>query len=128
ARIVEVAAPGALPERLLSALDAKLALMGAAARAALLAQVTFDTGAKSHLLAFIDPAPGAEPALSGAANEALTFSGLEAGQLDVTFLRASDDMAARMGKVALRFDLPDPVTLSAPSAPGSDPDKPPKLR
>lgn len=130
AKVVEMTPPGAMPELLLSALDAKLALMGAAARSAYLAQVTYDNGAIGHMLAFIDAAPGAEGALSKAASEALTFSGIEAGQLDVAFFRASDAVAATLAKVGLRFDLPEPPepqVVERP-APGMDPDKPPRLR
>ncbi|MEO0484687.1 MAG: SseB family protein [Pseudomonadota bacterium] len=121
--------PGQLPERLLTALDAKLALMGAAAQTAFLALATYEDGSKGHILAFVDAAPGAEDALSQAANEALTFSGLEAGQLDVTFVKAASSVSAQLAKVALRFDLPQPEAevAVAPSAPGMDPDKPPKL-
>jgi len=128
--ISEVAQPGTLPELLLTSLDAKLALMGAAAETAFLARATYEDGSLGHILAFIDAAPGAERALSQAANEALTFSGLDAGQLDVTFLKASDAVSAQLARVALRFDLPQPDAASAapPSAPGMDPEKPPKLR
>ncbi|MEM9854806.1 MAG: SseB family protein [Pseudomonadota bacterium] len=129
-KISEVAKPGALPELLLTSLDAKLALMGAAAETAFLARVTYENGAPGHLLAFIDAAPGAETALSVAANEALTFSGLDAGQLDVAFIKSSSTMAAQLARVALRFDLPQPEAATpAPfGAPGMDPDKPPRLR
>jgi hypothetical protein len=61
-------------------------------------------------------------------NEALVFSGIEAGELDVAFLRASDPAAAVMARVALRFDLPSPAEPAAPVAPGMDPARPPKLR
>ncbi|MEL6913767.1 MAG: SseB family protein [Pseudomonadota bacterium] len=128
-KVAEVAAPGELPERLLTALDAKLALMGAAAETAFLAMATYEDGSRGHILAFVDAAPGADGALSRAASEALTFSGLEAGQLDVTFLRASDAVAGQLARVALRFDLPKARTEAvAPGAPGMDPAKPPKLR
>lgn len=130
ARPVEIERPGGLPDLLLTALDAKLALMGAAARTAYLALVTYEDGIKGHMLAFIDAAPGAERALSQAANEALTFSGIDAGQLDVAFFKASEAVSAKLAKVGLRFDLPTPEVSAAtgPSAPGMDPEKPPKLR
>ena len=61
--------------------------------------------------------------------EALTFSGLDAGELDVGFFEASDPLVARLAKVGLQFDLPDPIAMpSPPGAPGMDPEKPPKLR
>lgn len=49
--------------------------------------------------------------------------------MDVLFLRSADPMTARLAKVGLRFDLPEPaVAASGPSAPGMDPTRPPKLR
>lgn len=120
--------PSGLPEQLLTALDTKLATAAGLAKLAYLAAVTWKSGQRGHLLALIDPLPGAEPALTRAVNEALIFSGLEAGELDVTFLRASDPVAARLAKVGLRFDLPQPRKAEAPAAPGMDPEKPPRLR
>ena len=63
--------------------------------------------------------------------EALTFSGIEAGALDVAFFRAAEPMAARLAQHGLRFDLPQPaeaVQEVMRMAPGSDPSKPPILR
>lgn len=128
ARPVEVTAPGGLPESLITALDAKLPSAEGLARYAFLAGVTYDTGAKGHMLAFIDPVPGAEDSLAQAASEALIFSGVEAGQMDVAFFAASDPIAAKLAKTALRFDLPIPDAGKVQAAPGSDPSKPPKLR
>jgi hypothetical protein len=123
-------APKGVPEVLLSALDAKLAKAGGLATGALLAGVTYRGGRRGHMLAFIDAVEGAREALARAAREALAFSGLEAGELDVAFLRAEGVAAVAMGRVALRFDLPQPVRAepAAPVAPGSDPAKPPRLR
>ncbi len=124
----ELAAPANLPEALLTALDAKLARMGGLATCAYLAAVTYDGGARSHILAFVAPAEGAEDVLSRAVGEALTFSGLEAGTLDVAFLPAAHVLTARLARVALRFDLPTPAMPDVPGVPGSDPDTPPRLR
>lgn len=128
ARPVELCAPAGLPEPLLAALDAKLAAAGGLARFAYLATVTYAPARRGHLLAFVGAAPGAEAALAQAAAEALTFSGLEAGELDVGFFDAADPMAARLARVGLRIDLPDPAEPDAPRAPGSDPNRPPRLR
>ncbi len=127
ARLSEVSAPN-VPEAVVTGLDRKLAIAAGMARFAYLAAATYDDGAQGHVLAFVDAAPGAEQALAGAASEALTFSGIEAGVMDVVFVRASDPLAAHLAKVGLRFDLPEPVAPQAPGAPGMDPDKPPKLR
>ncbi|SFP08166.1 SseB family protein [Tranquillimonas alkanivorans] len=129
ARPQDLSRPDGLPDRLLNALDAKLATASGLARLAYLAAVTYDTGAKGHLLAFIDAAPGAEAALAQATGEALTFSGLEAGVLDVAFFASTDPVAARLARAGLRIDLPEPERPQVPGgAPGMDPDRPPKLK
>lgn len=129
ARVVEIHAPAA-PEALISALDAKLATAGGLAAAACLAGVTYADGRKGHVLGFIDAVEGAENALAGAANEALTFSGIEAGQMDVGFFAGEDVMARKLAAYGLRFDLPVPEKPEPlkPVAPGSDPEKPPILK
>ncbi len=126
----EFRSPTGLPETLLYALDSKLASATGLAKFAYLAAVTYQNRASGHLLAFIDPLPGAEPALAGAVNEALKFSGVEAGQIDVCFFNASNESAGRLARVGLRFDLPQAETaaVDARPAPGSDPAAPPKLR
>lgn len=125
----EFTAPGALPQALLSALDAKLPSAAGLAEAALLAGVTYADGRRGHMLAFLAPRPGAEAALAKAAGEALTFSGVEAGELDVAFLTADDPAAMAMLRVALRFDLPQPELPQTPGAePGMNPERPPILR
>jgi len=128
ARLTEVSAPGGLPEAVVSGLDRKLAIAAGRARFAYLAAATYDDGTRGHVLAFVDAAEGAEKALAAAAGEALTFSGIEAGVMDVLFVRASDPLAAHLAKVGLRFDLPEPADPHVPGAPGMDPAKPPKLR
>lgn len=122
--------PKALPERLVSGLEVKLARAGGLAQCALLAAVTYRGGRRGHMLGFVDAAPGAEPALARAAAEALAFSGIEAGEIDVTFLQSTDPAMLAMARVARRFDLPRPIRPepAAPAAPGTDPDRPPRLR
>ncbi len=120
--------PNQLPETLLTALDSRLAQAEGLADLAYLASVTYRNGKHGHLLALIDTVAGAEDALARAVQEALTFSGLEMGELDVTFIRASDPAAAKLAKVGLRFDLPKTAPVSPPSAPGMDPEKPPRLK
>ena len=126
----ELAAPVGLPEAVLTALDRRLASAEGLARMAYLVAATYAGGRRGHLMAFVDPLPGAEPSLARAVGDALTFSGVEAGSLDVGFFRAADPVAARLARVGLRFDLPEapkpePV---AGTAPGMDPDRPPRLR
>lgn len=129
ARISELTPLRGLPEALLSALDAKLVTAAGLAQGAYLAGVVYDDGARGHLLGFVDAVAGAEPALAKAAAEALTFSGVEAGAIDVGFFAATDPMAAALARVGLQFELLQPATpASAPSAPGMDPDRPPRLK
>lgn len=127
ARPSEVRAPVGLPEVLLTAIDGKLATAMGLAAFAYLVGVTYADGRRGHLLAFIDQVPGAEPALAQIVNEALIFSGIEAGSLDVAFFPASDGISPQLAKVGLRFDLPKPPEAPQPKAPGMDPDVPPNL-
>ena len=120
--------PNQLPESLLTALDARLAQAGGLAELAYLASVNYRNGKRGHLLALIDTVPGAEDTLARAVQETLVFSGLEMGELDVTFMRANDPAAAKLAKVGLRFDLPRMPTNTAPQPPGMNPEKPPRLR
>ncbi|MFE3835769.1 SseB family protein [Pseudogemmobacter sonorensis] len=127
-------APSA-PEALVAALDAKLAKAGGLAEAALLVGVRYRGGRAGHMLAFLGAAEGAEPALARAAREALVFSGIEAGEMDVVFLNPGEGVLPALARVALRFDLPLPEAppraasgAPAPAAPGMDPARPPKLR
>ena len=124
-----VAAPGALPERLLQALADNLAVAAGQADAAYLASVTYQSGRRGHILAFAGAKARAESALVRATGEALVFSGLDAGEVDVAFLATGDAMVAALARVALRFDMAVVGVMPvAPAAPGSDPERPPILR
>ncbi len=127
-RPVALHPPSGLPENLLAALDEKLASAKGLAREAWLARVEYQDGREGPLLAFIDPALAAEKALATAVGEALTFSGLEEGAIDVTFLPASSEIALRLTRVGLRLTLPETSVPAGPKTPGLDPAKPPKLR
>ncbi|HCP80065.1 MAG TPA: hypothetical protein DIT67_00160 [Octadecabacter sp.] len=127
-QITELTAPKGLPEVLLEALDRKLATAAGLAVEAYLCGVTYEGGGRGHMLAFVGTVEGAEGALTAAVNEALVFSGIDAGMLDVAHLEGSDPVSERVAKVGLRFDLPSPQMPSQPGAnPGMDPNKPPKL-
>lgn len=128
--IAEVLPPKGLPQSIMEALDTKLATAGGLAAAAWLVATRDQNGGAGHLLAFADAVPGGEDALAKAVSEALIFTGLDAGTLDVGFFATDDTAMQRIAKVGLRFDLPVP-DVAMPRAlqpPGSDPDKPPKLR
>jgi hypothetical protein len=124
----EVLPPEGLPETLLTALDARLATTHGRAALAYLVATRYDDGRRGHLLAFVDAMDGYEGALAQLVGDALSFSGLEAGSLDVGFFPASDPMCATFARVGLRFDLPQVAEPAVPSAPGRDPEKPPRLR
>ena len=124
ARAKDYFAPDGLPPALLRALEAKLARAGGMAAAALLAGVRYEGGRRGHILAFLDANPASEAALAGTVAEALTFSGIEAGELDVVFLRQGDPAIAKLAAVALSITLPEPPQAEAPpgpQAPGMDP-------
>lgn len=123
-RITEIAPPGALPEALITALDGKLTLAAGLGRSAYLASAHYEDGGRGHVLAIVDAVPGAEEDLARAVSEALVFSGLEAGQLDVTFLRATHPLAAALARHGLRIDIPEPQQ----TGPVRDPNAPPRLR
>ncbi|MEM8576914.1 MAG: SseB family protein [Pseudomonadota bacterium] len=127
ARITALAPPKGLPEALITALDARLAGATGLARFAAIALASYESG-QGHLLAFVGALPHAEGALRQAGAEALRFSGLEAGSLDILFLTADHPMAEALSRIGLRFDIPQPEELGQRPAPGSDPDRPPKLR
>lgn len=123
-----LATPVDLPEALIDALSGRLASVGALARRAWLAGVEYEGGGRGHLLGIAGAEAFAHAALSRTVQEALVFSGLEAGALDVVFLSDSDPLAAELARVGLRFDIPEPVAEQGPSAPGMDPKSPPRLR
>lgn len=128
-RLAEFLPPTGLPDDLLKALDAKLATAVGLAEAAFLAGTKSEDGGAGHLLGFVGAVEGAEPALAKAASEALTFSGIEAGAMDVGFFGPHDPAAAALARVGLKFDLPQPEQRVVQQiTPGSDPDKPPVLK
>ena len=128
-RLAEFSPPIGLPDVLLSALDAKLATAAGLAAAAFLVGTKTQDGGQGHLLGFVAAVEDARPALARAVSEALTFSGIDAGTLDVGFFASDDATAASLAKVGLRFDLPQPqVPKMERAAPGSDPARPPILK
>jgi hypothetical protein len=104
-------------------------LRGGAAARALLTAVNYEGGRRGHMLALIDVDIAAQGALAQAASEALVFSGVDAGEMDVVFLASPDPVVQAMGRVARAMDLVVAVVApAAPPAPGMNPDKPPRLR
>lgn len=130
AKVDRVLPPGGLPEVVIAAIDAKLATATGMAAGAFLVEVVYDTGGRGHLLAFVGAQERAREALVRAASEALTFSGVEAGAMDVGFFAPNDPVVAKLARVGLRFDLPQGEGLqhTPRMAPGTDPSKPPILK
>ena len=129
-RISEFKPPKGMPRQLIEAIDAKLATAMGLANSAYLVAVTYEGGRRGHTLFFVGAVPEAQYALARAASEALVFSNIEAGTMDVSFLRGADPIVQQLERVGLRFDLPQlqqPVTQT-PAAPGMDLEKPPKLK
>ena len=120
--------PENIPQPMLKALDAKLARAGGLASHACLVGTRYPGGEAGHLLVFINVAPGSEETLTRAVSEVLTFSATPTGPFDVGFAAEGSALAQRVEKVGLRIDLPKPDAPAQPSAPGSDPDTPPRLR
>ena len=127
ARAQGFVAPQDVPDALIAALDPRLARATGLAQAAWLAGAEWEGGAKGLVLAFVGAVPEAEQALARSVAEALAFSGLGAGWLDVIFLAPGTAAAQAVARVGLGFDL-TAAEMPAPSAPGMDPDRPPKLR
>ena len=134
-RPVDFGAPRLSPAMLgllLPAFEAKLAQLSGLASAAVLGAVTYDDGHRGHVLAILGADARVQPGIAKAMGEALTFSGLEAGELDVVFLRADDPAAQVLLETGLVLHIPEPeveeVQELRPTAPGMDPKKPPILR
>lgn len=119
-----------VPPALSAALQHSVAGAVGLAAAALFAEVRYHGGRQGHVFAFVNADPGSEAALARSVAEALAFSGIEAGELDVMFLRDSDPALRRLLSVAQVFEVPQPVVSSPEErrAPGTDPAAPPKLR
>jgi SseB protein N-terminal domain len=118
--------PGNLPSDVLRALQAGLARLAGLAAGAVLAGVVYADGRRGHMLAFLDADPGAQDALARAMAEALTFSGVEAGELDVVHLAADSAPAQALLRAGLRLDMTAAVVppVAAPARPAG----PPRLR
>lgn len=122
--------PPQVPQAVLSALIPALAVLSGTARAHL-ARAVYEGGRQGHLLAVTGARPEDEPRLARAVTEALAFSGLDAGALDLAFLAEGDPALARMAEAALMLEAsPSAAEPAAParSGPGLDPDRPPILR
>lgn len=130
AALVELGPPDQAAPALLASLDRALARAGGLADHAVLAHAIRSDGQSGPVLAIFGAPDDARPALARAIRDAVVFSGEEERVLDVLF--PDPTAAERFAAVGLRFDIPEAQTASAKatpmSAPGSDPDRPPRLR
>lgn len=125
------ALPPAVLALLLPAFEAKFGQLTGLLAQALLGGVRYEDGRRGHVLALIGVPEPAQPGVAKAMHEALTFSGLEAGEMDVTFLTPEDPAAQVLLEKALVLHLPEAVEEEVQHVhvgPGMDPDKPPILR
>jgi SseB protein N-terminal domain len=119
--------PSGAADGLLAALEPKLAAMGAWIEAAHLALAEYPDGARRLLLALVGVPEAAQAHAAEAVAEAVRFSGDAGAGLELIFLPPDAPVLARIGRVALRFELRPPAPTRG-SAPGSDPERPPRLR
>ena len=128
-RLAEFSPPVGLPDDLLTALDAKLVTAAGLASVAFLVGTKTPDGGQGYLLGFVAAVEDSQPALARAVSEALVFSGVDAGALDVGFFASDDAAAVALAKVGLRFDFPQPLVPNMERVtPGSDPAQPPILK
>jgi len=123
--------PRDLPGPLTDALNFTFRAAAGLARTAYLTGVRYDDGRVGHLLAILDAHPDARAPLAQAVAQAIGFSGLDAAEIDVTFLDSADPAARGIIRSGVLFEFPpepeaEPAAASA--APGSDPNRPPRLR
>lgn len=126
-RPLAVAAPE-VSDASVGALGQRLAASGALAEAAWLVKAAWPDDRRGPLLVFVGAAPGAERALAAAAGEAVAFSGGPEDGLDVAFVDGGAALLREIEAVGRAIPLPKPAPPTAPAAPGSDPDRPPRLR
>jgi hypothetical protein len=127
AQIERLAAP-LLPEGLGEALRALLPPQAKGA----LAQVSYTDGGWGHVLALSGLTAEDAPRMGRAVTEALAFSGLDAAALDLVFTEADAPLFARIAQAGQQLQpmprAPVTGTATAPKGPGTDPDRPPRLK
>ncbi len=130
ARPVAVAAPAGADPDLVAGVAAKLAAMSGALGAAWLATLRFDDGSTRLALAIEGARDVDRDGIAAAIAEAVRFSGMDEGGLDVTYVEADTPSRDAFARAGLAFEIPirAPEAARPPAPPGSDPDRPPRLR
>lgn len=113
-------------------LEEKLKGLGQLAHAAWLASAHHADGRTAFAIIFENARPETEAALAKAAGEVIQFSGRDPSGVDVLFLTGDQIGRSGLGQVGARIPISLPTAAGTrpgdPVAPGSDPDRPPKLR
>lgn len=131
ARLTGIAMPRHLPSGLMAALDPKLAAMASVIDEAHLVEAEFSDEDHALLLVLFGVPEIARRDVASAIGEAVRFSGVDHARLDVTFLDSDAPSRSQIEAVSVRIELPEAHSAAPdepPAAPGSDPDKPPRLR
>lgn len=125
----EFCKPKAVPNHILEALSTKLVSATGLARAAWFSGVKYGLDDQTNnLVVFVDALRDAHSALAQAITDVLTFSGVDDQKIDVMFIGANDPLNAKLEKVGVRFDIPEPEKPRPPDAPSTNPERPPRLR
>jgi hypothetical protein len=127
---IETRVAGFLPPVVPTKVKVALASALTGAARGYLVGVRYAGGGQGQMLALVGVDVAAEEKVARAVTEALAFSGVEAGSLDVAFLGEGDAMLARLSGVALVIEgvaavLDETVQRAGP---GMDPERPPVLR
>jgi len=113
-------------------LEEKLKGLGHLATAVWLAEARHADGRTAMAIVFADARPEVEAALAKTAGEVVQFAGVDPAGVDVMFLTADQIERSGLARVGLRVVVSAPESAvpmhATPAAPGSDPDRPPKLR
>lgn len=131
--IASLAPPAGVPDVVRQALADRLRMLPGLATGATLAAARYADGRRGHLLAVRDAGEADQARIAKAIGEALTFSGVEAGEVDVVFIATGAPLDARIRATGIEFAIPAPVPAPvsaavAPIGPGMDPARPPRLR
>ena len=126
-RIISVGPPASSTSALVTALDRKFSSFEGMAKQAVLASVVYLNGEHGNIVAFVDPIRDAETALAQAVYDVLKFNSAS-GNWSVGHFASSSSISTMLTKKGLVFDLPKAREPKSRSAPGSDPDNPPRLR
>lgn len=127
----DLATPVSVPDGLLDALGPKILAMTEMIDAAYLSSAHYADGSDGLILAVTGTPQAARGRVARAIAEAVQFGGFDGLRLDVTFLDADASAMARITEVSLRIEMPEDQRSGdgGPAmAPGTDPDRPPRLR